>query len=233
LVAVFDGPVYTSTNNGATWTQTGAPSNNWVSVASSADGTRLVAAANVSEGHLIRGDGLIYTSADSGTTWTQTTAPFNNWMSVASSADGNPLVALADGLGLPGQIYASVDSGATWVNANAPLDNWRAVTCSASGNTIVAVASGLIYTLHLPATSPAPSSRPLRLPFLTVSPSDAKMLISWLVPSSSFMLQQISDSTTTNWKDVPTFPSLNFTNLHYEVSVAPTNAGNFYRLKQK
>jgi photosystem II stability/assembly factor-like uncharacterized protein len=40
------GGVYTSTNSGATWTQTGAPTTlYWHSIASSADGTKLVAAA--------------------------------------------------------------------------------------------------------------------------------------------------------------------------------------------
>src|SRR5437773_1755711 len=37
------GQIYTSTNSGATWMQTSAPSTIWSSVASSADGTKLVA----------------------------------------------------------------------------------------------------------------------------------------------------------------------------------------------
>ena len=37
-----DGSIYTSTNSGATWTRTSAPTNDWTAVASSADGTRLV-----------------------------------------------------------------------------------------------------------------------------------------------------------------------------------------------
>src|ERR1035438_619552 len=40
------GPIYTSTNSGASWTPTRAPVTNWYSIASSADGTKLVAAAN-------------------------------------------------------------------------------------------------------------------------------------------------------------------------------------------
>jgi hypothetical protein len=68
-----------------TWTQTGASTNNWIYVASSADGSKLVAI----------GHGL-YVSSNSGASWTQTSAPTNySWFSVASSADGNKLVAAA------------------------------------------------------------------------------------------------------------------------------------------
>ena len=37
------GPIYISTNSGATWILAGAPVTNWIAVASSADGVRLVA----------------------------------------------------------------------------------------------------------------------------------------------------------------------------------------------
>src|ERR1035441_8356383 len=84
LVAVVSGGgIYTSTNSGANWIQTGAPTEYWDSVASSSDGTRLV---------VVR-DG-IYTSTNSGTTWTQTGAPSTNWISVASSSDGTHLAAV-------------------------------------------------------------------------------------------------------------------------------------------
>jgi hypothetical protein len=59
-------------------------------VASSADGTKLVAVAN-----LFPDGGYIYTSADSGATWTQTGTQ-QDWSSVASSADGTKLVAVAN-----------------------------------------------------------------------------------------------------------------------------------------
>jgi len=120
-----------------TWTQTSAPStNSWFSIASSADGSKLVA---VSPGGGIYSGG-IYISSNSGLTWTQTSAPFNYWGSVASSADGNKLVAVSDNEfgGSPGQIYVSTNSGANW----AP---------TADGNKLVAVTfdsppSGRIYT---------------------------------------------------------------------------------------
>jgi len=51
------------------WTQTSAPLNYWQSVASSSDGTKLVAVVN---------GGFIYTSTDSGVNWTQRDSS-RNW----------------------------------------------------------------------------------------------------------------------------------------------------------
>ena len=108
---------------------------NWVSVASSADGTKLVALANGGA------DGDIYTSADSGETWTPQ-GILRKWGSVASSANGTKLVAADKG----GQLYTSTDSGVTWI----PRDtnrSWISVASSADGAKLVALASaGKIYT---------------------------------------------------------------------------------------
>jgi hypothetical protein len=61
--------------------------NQWSAVASSADGTKLIAVG----GPLCR---CIYTSTDSGATWTQQTgAGQRYWGAVASSSDGTKLVA--------------------------------------------------------------------------------------------------------------------------------------------
>lgn len=121
------------------WIQTSAPITNWASVASSANGSKLVAAAK---------DGPIYTSTDSGANWMAASAPSTNWSAVASSADGRKLVATAGGpLGFafpasPGPIYVSADSGATWTATSAPNTNWSAVASSADGAKLVAVAGG-------------------------------------------------------------------------------------------
>ncbi len=84
------GQIYTSTDSGANWTPRES-SRSWNSVASSSDGTKLVAVVRF---------GQIYTSTDSGASWT---ARESNrfWTSVASSSDGTRLVAVAYG----GQIY--------------------------------------------------------------------------------------------------------------------------------
>src|SRR5262245_16612079 len=64
------GQIYISDDSGTTWRLTSAPVTNWASVASSADGTRLVAAVGP-----CCELGPIYASADSGVTWAQTSAP--------------------------------------------------------------------------------------------------------------------------------------------------------------
>jgi hypothetical protein len=110
-----------------------APSGLWQTVASSADGTKLVAA--------VFGGG-IYTSADSGATWATTSAPSTNWWSVASSADGTVLAAAVTS----GKIYMSGNSGTTWGQPTAGLpvggNSWRAVACSTNGTKLVAAAHG-------------------------------------------------------------------------------------------
>jgi hypothetical protein len=111
-----DGLIYTSTNAGVSWTPSSAPSDNWVSLASSADGRKLVAASSsyFFETNFIAG--AIYCSADSGTTWQKTSAPSMEWSSVTSSADGARLIALGGGL------YASSDFGASWSSIVGPTN---------------------------------------------------------------------------------------------------------------
>src|SRR5207302_2172738 len=120
----------------------------WVSVASSADGIKLVAAR---QGHVGYGTDYplpIYTSADSGMTWTPTSAPNNVWSSVGSSDDGTKLVAVATlSVVSDGLIYTSTNSGATWTPTSAPSNSWSCVASSADGTRSVAATSyGPIYT---------------------------------------------------------------------------------------
>src|SRR5882762_3964943 len=100
------------------WTLTSAPNKNWLSVASSADGSKLVA---------VVGPGRIYTSTNSGATWISNNVPNTFWRSVASSADGGKLIAAVDG----GLIYTSTNAGATWVTNGAPSKDWFSVASSA------------------------------------------------------------------------------------------------------
>ena len=77
---------YTNRNILTNWTQTSAPNENWYSIASSADGTKLAAVAY---------NGGIYVSTDSGLIWALTSAPDTNlWTSIASSSDGSKLAAV-------------------------------------------------------------------------------------------------------------------------------------------
>ncbi|MFZ0827289.1 MAG: hypothetical protein WAO02_07685 [Verrucomicrobiia bacterium] len=133
------GAIYTSADAGATWTaHTSSPLSStldWASVASSADGTKLVAA--------VRG-GQIYLSSNSGASWSAGPSVLNGllWTSVASSADGTKLVAVEGN----GSIYTSINSGGAWTSRGPGAINWTAVASSADGNRLVATASsGQIY----------------------------------------------------------------------------------------
>jgi photosystem II stability/assembly factor-like uncharacterized protein len=116
----------------ATWVKSNAPSLNWSKVASSSDGTKLVA---VNQG------GYIYTSADSsGATWTiRTSSGSRNWVSVSSSSDGTKLVAGTDG----GYLYNSTNSGVTWTEqTNSGIRSWNSNACDSTGQIVYAAASG-------------------------------------------------------------------------------------------
>lgn len=135
------GPVFTSADGGVTWTyQTSAGSSYWTSIASSADGTDLVAAgmsaATTSE---------VRTSIDSGVAWiNHKIGGSYNGILVTSSADGTHLAAAVD----DGDIYTSTDGGDTWVNdAALGTHNWRAIASSADGMQLaVAEDGGDIHT---------------------------------------------------------------------------------------
>ena len=158
LFFALDG-IYVSTNAGATWNMTSAPSdpniNLWTAVASSADGVKLVAVMG-------GGDGAIYTSANSGLTWHKTSAPIDDYDCVASSADGTKLVAACNyGNG----IYISSDSGANWVNTYNGRQFggqfWRSVAISADGSKMVAAEGEENLPGYPPtlACSPIPQTR--------------------------------------------------------------------------
>jgi hypothetical protein len=105
----------------------------WRALASSADGSKLVAAD---------ADGRIYTSTDSGASWTARESGNRNWYAMASSADGSKLVAAVSF----GRIYTSSDSGVNWT-ARESSRNWYEVASSDDGSKLVAVVrGGYIYT---------------------------------------------------------------------------------------
>jgi hypothetical protein len=215
------GPIFTSTNFGADWTQaTNAPLAYWYSVASSADGTTLAAGAYA---------GNVYLSTNSGVTWTNTSLPANNWYSVAESADGTKLVALANSgssdLGAGnGEVYTSTDSGATWVSNNVPSAAWTCAAMSADGNEIIASIGNpsTIGGIYVSQTTP--------VPHLGIASSDRNLMLSWLIPSMNFGLQQNSDLTTTNWTDVTNLPVFNLTNLQNQVVLPLPDGNGFFRL---
>lgn len=111
---------------------TGSITGNWVAVASSADGARLVAAS---------ASGELYTSMDQGLTWTLRLIG-QTWSSVASSSDGLRLVATTNG----GSIFTSTDGGANWAD-DGSARAWSSVASSSDGMRLTAVAYlGQVWT---------------------------------------------------------------------------------------
>jgi hypothetical protein len=120
------------------WTQTSAPTNvGLYSIASSADGTKLVAVGDET-----------WVSTNSGVNWTQTSATNRYWYCVASSSDGTKLVGIETDVELVNGswgsgIYTSTNFGTSWtLETNAPIMNWGAVASSADGIKLVAVTDG-------------------------------------------------------------------------------------------
>ena len=211
--------IYTSTDAGNTWSQHSPPLHPFSSMATSADGTRLVAVSGVSG----LANGPIFVSTNSGLSWVQTTAPITNWVAVASSADGSTLIAAGGGSSTLGHLYLSTDSGGTWNQTNVLLAHWSSVAASADGSKLVATDyGGHIYTLHFSPFTLSPS--------LGIRSSGTNAVISWLVPSLNFVLQQNSGLTTSNGIDVTISPVLNTANLHNEVLVPNTVGNAHYRL---
>jgi hypothetical protein len=224
--ATYFNQIYTSTNSGTDWTQASAPSGYWWSISSSVDGIKL--AAVVYENLIFTPPievsvtpGSIYVSSDSGITWAEATNALGEyWSSIASSADGTKLVAVAIGQNVGGPIFTSIDSGISWVSNNVPNENWQAVASSADGAKLVAVVNaGGIYTAY---SIPSPQ--------LSATPSNNNLALSWIIPSTNFVLQQNCDLTTPNWATLTNAPTLNLTNLQDQVFFSPSSSNGFYRL---
>jgi hypothetical protein len=206
LVAVGDNGIYTSSDSGATWSSNNAsaPYANWESVASSADGIKLAAGCGGN-------GGLIYTN--SAMTWTSNNVPVKVWHSIASSAEGIKLVA-----GCYPSIYTSTNSGANWISNSAPGLSWRSVASSADGSKLVAVTfPGGIYTWQ---STPTPS--------LNIMLTNGGLTLSWLVPSTNFVVQQSADLIS--WAGITNQVALNLTNLQSQVMLPPSGSSAFYRL---
>ncbi len=107
----------------------------WSAVASSENGSKLVAAVGT--------NGFIYTSNDYGVTWTPSPNTLGQWSALASSADGTKLVAAEN----QGRIWTSTDSGATWTPRDSNIRKWFSVASSTDGTKLAAVVyDGQIYT---------------------------------------------------------------------------------------
>ncbi len=227
---VRPGEVYRSSDAGATWNPTTAPGLEWSKVASSANGKVLLAAGSPywdSVQNRGIGQGGIYRSLDFGATWALTSAPTNEVAdSLASTADGRQWVA-----SLGHDVHISTDSGATWRNTDAPAARgWGSVASSADGNLILALSyEGNLASLQAPPPEPPPPPSPR----LIANRSGPDLGLSWLIPSTRFVLQQTAALGSVGWVDVPTQPTLDLTNLHQRVTLSPSPGHRYFRLKQR
>jgi hypothetical protein len=245
--ALYNGTIYYSTNYGSTWLSTGAPTKQWEALSMSADGTKIMAAANSDSIYALTYSGVTWT-------WTKTGASTDSWRSIAGSANESRLVASSGsgtyvsinsgtnwtlGTNISGQVTSSADGsklavfsgsqvcsssdfGNTWTPNNWPNSSYFQNLCaSADGNRLFAVGVGIgVWTSQL---NPSPN-----LNISRIAPSN--VMVSWLVPSTNFVLQRNLDLTTTQWANVTNPPVLNLTNLQNQVAL-PLPAGSvFYRL---
>jgi hypothetical protein len=235
-IAANGSQVWISENSGTMWTQTDLPSQNWSSVCSSADGNRLAAVGlsitfTSPSGGTVSTYGGVGISTNSGANWT-TNDNFNA-NSIASSSDGNKLIA-----GTGGGIYISTDLGMTWIQeTNIPT---FILALSADGNKSAIIAEvtvtnslpgGRTITTTIPSAIYTSFSTPS--PQLNITPTNGNLMLSWLIPSTNFVLQQNFDLTTTNWTDVTNTPVLNLTNLQNQVFLPLPAVNSFYRLESR
>jgi hypothetical protein len=242
------GLIFTSANSGNSWTQTLAPTNEWISAACSADGSVIVAAVS---------NGLIYASEDSGNSWNPTGAPSSQWTRVATSSDGSIFVAVS-AEALHEAIYVSSNSGLSWTQTSAPSLSWRTVSSSADGSRLVAAAAtGQIYVStnsgsswwdigspNLDWTSTASSADGSLLfaapggenqtaqiyswqaaPTLKITPAPNELLLSWPTSWTGALLLQSPELSGSNWSSV-TNASI-YTNGQVSLP-APSTAGAMY-----
>jgi hypothetical protein len=213
---VYNSPLAISADCGATWSITNFRI--W--------GFR--AACSASGQNIINGVySGVYVSQDFGATWRLTGLPTNLWWrAVASSADGTRLItALSDySLRTTNSIYTSSDAGQTWILNDAPNTNWISVASSADGCKLVAAVgmtiSGFIYR-----------AQSVPHPVLKTSLSGTNLVLSWIIPSAPFVLQETDDVTNPNWSALPLVPVLNTSTLENEITMPLRTGNSFYRLK--
>jgi len=205
------GPIYVSTNSGYTWTLTSAPIRHWNCLASSADGSKLVAAEYT--------PGSIYTSTNAGLTWTPPNPllPQRFWTSVASSADGSRLIAVNASARGDG-VYVSTDSGNSWMAITGTPKKWHSAASSADGSKALAVCFYDIWTLQT-----------VSAPVLDLLQCNGGVSISWILPSTAYVLQQNADLTTTDWLTLTNTPALDLTTLRNHITNLTTHRSGFYR----
>jgi hypothetical protein len=219
---------FISTDGGTTWESdnTGVPTV-WYPVSISADGSTLLA---------VRQSGgvnaAVYMSTNLGVTWTSndlgvaSSHGFAGLSSAAMSVDGSCSLVSAH------RLFTSNNSGATWMqasNSNGAFAYGAAcvATSADGGKAFLGISydssynsGGNLYT----------SFRPLN-PYLNVSNSNSDIALSWIVPSTNFVLQQNSNLSATVWVTVTNIPVFDLITLQEKIILQQTGDAAFYRLQ--
>jgi photosystem II stability/assembly factor-like uncharacterized protein len=217
-------PVFFSTNSGSTWVQAKLPTNvNWSAVACSADGSKWMAAnlPTVESVPPFILPGALYLSLDQGATWKSNNLPSISWHGVALSADGGKAVAMAQN----GAVYTSTDQGTNWTSSTVPAQPCWAIASSADANRLVVaidfVSSSTGGGIYISQTTNSP--------VLQIAAADNQAILSWLIPSTKFLLQQSPDLIS--WSTVTNKPVLNLSSLQDQVTLPSSAASDFFRLR--
>ena len=199
----FPNAIRVSTNSGVTWYDTTSPAAVWYSVVSSADGTRLAGSSKYDFSGLV-------TSTNAGTNWTRHN--FSGSARLTCSADGSKLIASTGG-----NLYVSTNWAETW---STNLLGGEVLAASADGNKLIAVAQNALWI-----------SQSTPEPFLNIAASSGQCVLSWLIPSAPFALEENSDLNSIGWTPVAESPAINLSNLQFEAILPSQSPVRFYRLK--
>jgi hypothetical protein len=204
-------PIYVSTNAGVIWNPTEAYNDYPEGVALSADGTKMIAASWTPTIN-----GPVYVSHDSGESWFTADIPRDAWSAVCSSADGNTLAVKGF------DTWVSTDSGQSWELTDLKTKWVTCLASSADGCRLIAASQ--MTGIFVRETTPRP--------VLKMKLGSEAVHLSWIVPSRPFELQQTS-SLDDGWTVVAYRPTLNYTDLHHEVTLPASSGQVFYRLIMK
>jgi photosystem II stability/assembly factor-like uncharacterized protein len=215
--------LFTTTNAGISWITNNLPGSPyiWLRIASSVDGSKLF----VSGTSGYQGSLYVCISTNAGSTWSSTNFVSYSggiYGTITCSADGTKVAVVG-----VGSIYNSTNTGATWKLAATISTNWVGIVSSADGNKLAATVMNNIVGgpglggIWISQTTPSPQ--------LNLTPTNGSFKLSWLIPSTNFVMQQSSDLAS--WSDMTNTPVLNLTNLQNELVLSPTNSSGFYQLK--